>query len=155
MLDKKQKVPATHLEVRKALLQIQKLGGGMLMPFPLFEIAEKVFPYKLLSYHRTIVQVFCALCNEYFLIYCYDKKPKTKFFVSEDRWEKYHIDRHTRETVIEDLSNIGWIFTETTPLPDKEDIKITTYEINSEMLNLFVRYAGEERDLKRARKIPF
>lgn len=144
-----------HKEVRDALLKMQKLGGGMIMPFPFYEIAEARFPDKSLAYHRTITQVFCALCNEYYLINCYEKNPKTRFFVSDDRWEKYHLDSKTRENLIDELIKDGWIFCEDVSLPNNPNLKVRAFEINADRLNLFIRYADEQRDARRANKLPF
>lgn len=131
---------ATHLEVRNELMKMQQNGGAMINPFALqriiFEYAfsnEERQETNSITKARVIATTFCALCNEYFVIYRNDHHPKTEFYMFDDRWEKYYIMPSHRNMAIEFLQRIGLIACDAKTIPP-ENKPVTTYKINLEIL---------------------
>ena len=150
---------ATHIEVRQALMTMQKCGGAMITPFALYDLFLRVSVNEQTKYNkvvlaRTRAYVFCALCNEYWLFYCYDKHPKTEFFIYEERLSKYHVLPNVWEETIEYLQQIGLISCGTKKIPP-ENKQVRTYKINLEVLHIFQRDVELTYEAERAKKKPF
>lgn len=144
---------ATHLEVRDELIKMQRCGGAMITPFALYKLFYELDSVDKIK-ARSRAYFFCALCNEYWLFYCYDKHPKTEFFILDDRWEKYHITPYIMKDSTEFLQRINLITCGTKELVYYYK-PVTTYKINLEMLQAcridIERYYEEER----AKRKPF
>lgn len=158
-MENEKEVFATHSEVRAELMKMQKYGGAMINPFALQKVIFMLFSDKERqapnSLHRArfIATTFCALCNEYWLIYCFDKHAKTEFFVSEERWERYFILPNQRDMAIKFLQEIELIACDTKViLPENKSIQ--TYRIRLDTLQLFRKAAEEMYDEARAKKNP-
>lgn len=151
---------ATHTEVRNELMAMQQAGGAMINPFAFPQIIalslrQDELPKKgSKELLRSYAYTFCAIANEYFLIYCRDKHPKTRFYISEDRWEKYFISADVRERDIEYLQKSNLIVCTTNEMPP-DNRPVRAFEINFERLNIFRRAAEEVYDAKRKNKNPF
>lgn len=149
---------ATHLETRAELMKIQQNGGAMINPFALHRI---IFEYAFsdeerqennsITRARLIATTFCALCNEYFVIYRNDRHPKTDFYMSDDRWEKYYIVPSHRKMAIEFLQRIGLISCDTKTIPP-ENQPVTTYKINLDILRQCSRAAEELHEQEKAKR---
>ncbi len=152
--------PATHREVREELMKMQKCGGAMITPFMLYRVMllffskEEQVLEKFKTRARFYTYTLCALCNEYFLIYCCDKHPKTEFFIPEKRWEKYFITAETREQAIDFLQKHNIIACGEITLPS-ENKTVRTYKINFEMLTVLRKAAEDIYEAERAQKNPF
>ena len=150
---------ASHREVRDELIEMQKCGGAMIMPFTLiklfYELAsdEEDTPNKKVR-ARNGAYFFCALCNEYWLFYFYDKRPNTEFFILDDRWEKYFISDSIKSDAIEFLQSIYLIACGIKEIAH-HDKPVTTYQINLEMLQACRRSVREIYDQERASRKPF
>ena len=146
-------VPATHTQVRELLLKLQKLGGAMIQPLILYDILtcimirfeDEITQMSKLQI-RDVSATFCALCNEFFLIYCRDKKPKTQFYVSEERWKKYFLEQKVRENSIDFLQRHDLVRCEQMKNPRKTESIVMGYTINFDMLSKYCRIAGEIHD---------
>ena len=135
-----------YLEVRKTLLEIQKISGAMIKPFALYDIVEAMRDQEeqkelSVSQIRAIVETYCALCNEFYLIYYFDKYPQESFFVSEERWKRYFISRQTRERAIQFLTKHGFITCEERPSVENASM-LKVYKIDLPMLKSCVEAAG-------------
>ena len=149
---------ATHIEVRNELMKMQQCGGAMINPFALHRI---IFEYAFsdeerqknnsITIARVIATTFCALCNEYFVIYRNDRHPKTDFYMSDDRWEKYYIVPSHRNMATEFLQRIGLISCDTKTIPSENE-PVTTYKINLETLRLYSRAAEELHEQEKAKR---
>lgn len=149
---------ATHLEVRNELMKMQQNGGAMINPFALqriiFEYAfsnEERQANNSITRARLIATTFCALCNEYFVIYRNDRHPKTEFYMSDDRWEKYYIVPIHQNMAIDFLQSVGLISCDTKTIPP-ENKHVTTYKINLDILRLYSKAAEELHEREKAKR---
>lgn len=148
---------ATCREVRDMLVQMQKYGGAMIKPFVLYKLfcigysEEEQQNPGFRAKIRSFTDVFCAICNEYFLICYNDKHQRTEFFIPEERWEKYFYTQKQREMAIEYLENFGLLICGEKIFPDK-DTPVRTYMINFDMLNACLKLAEELYEEERAKK---
>lgn len=151
---------ASHIEVKNALVQMEKCGGAPLMPLSLYP-----FFYRLLSEEelqrpnpiilaRSYAYTFCAICNEYFVIYRKSKFPKKEFFMSEERWKKYCIIPDIREKGIEFLQRIDLITCDSKIIPPDNQVE-RTFKINLATLNLFTKAVEEIYQEAQSAKYPF
>ena len=136
-------IAATHTAVRERLLKMQKLGGAMIQPLILYKILSGIMAIydedKITKMSKTQVRdisaTFCALCNEFYLIYSKDRNPRTEFYVSEERWEKYYLGQKARENSINLLQRYDFIRCAKMKNPHKGAKFITVYTINLDMLD--------------------
>ena len=139
---------ATHLETREQLMQMQCLGGGMIMPFILHKVFQLLLPEETRPVEkseriiRDSVYVYCALCNEYYVFNRHAKHPKKEFFITDARWEKYHISKETLKQCIEFLSQYDFISLEINDTI-RHGAQVIVYRINLDSLLLFSRAAKE------------
>lgn len=148
-------IPA-YLEVRRTLLDIQKFGGAMIKPFALYDIVDAMRDEKEqaelgVSQIRAIVETYCALCNEFYLIYYFDRYPKEHFFVSEERWKRYYIPPKTRDQAIQFLTKHGFITCEERPSVDSS-MMVKVYKIELPALKSCVEAAGLLYSLAKEKK---
>ena len=150
---------ASHREARDILAKMQKCGGAMIKPFAFYKVfwlvcseEERNTP-QMKSKIRLYTDVFCAICNEYFLIYCTDKHPRTEFYIPEERWEKYYYTQGVIEIAIEYLTKKQLLICGERKLPHK-DKPVRTYMINLNMLELFARAAEEIYEEEKAKRRP-
>jgi len=106
--------PATCQQVRDELLKMQEFFGSAIKPLALYhtfyECLQSVAPSKMnRSKVRDIVDTYCALCNEYYLLYSKKENLKTDFFMNEARWAKYYLGRKAMDNSIEFLREYGFI----------------------------------------------
>ena len=150
---------ASHLEARSELMKMQKCGGAMINPFVFYNIIlinlseEEKNNYNQLTFAREIATTFCAICNEYYIIYCNEHQPKTEFYITEDRWAKYFISSTSRDISIKFLQRIGLIACDTKTIPP-DNKSVTTYKIKLETLQSYRRMAEEYYKSERAKRIP-
>lgn len=149
---------ATHQKVRQELMKMQNCGGAMIKPFVLYQIVSMLLDEEektklRVTQIRAIVETYCALCNEYFIIYHFEKNPKTEFFISEERWEKYFIELKTRHFAIDFLRTHGFIFCE--EKANTDGVVVTTYKIDLEMLQNCTKIAEELYEQSKTKKRKF
>lgn len=137
--------PATYQEVRKELEVLQSYGGAAIKPLALYDLVNFACGYKHYNKRqiREMVDVFCALCNEYYVLNHNKKEPKTEFYMSEARWEKYYISQKTRENAIQRLFACGLIVFVKKQNPNKRVNKVRMYQIPYELLHNLRRIAEE------------
>lgn len=148
---------ATYLEVRDEIKKMQNCGGAMIKPLVLYQIFNVMIPDKekskmTKSRIRDIADTYCALCNEYYLIYCFDNQPKTKFYMSEERWAKYYLGQKARENSIKFLECVGIIKCEKIRNPNKAINIVRTYEFDLNCLILFRKAAEDIYSQSKAKK---
>lgn len=139
---------ATYNQVREEIIKMQHCGGAMIKPLVLYQIFNVIIPNEektkmTKSRIRDIVDTFCALCNEYYLIYCFDEHPKTKFYMSEERWTKYFLGQKARENSIKFLAEYKIIRCDKIKNPNRPVNIVRTYEFNLDWL-VIIRKAAEE-----------
>lgn len=139
---------ATYVQVREEIIKMQNCGGAMIKPLVLYQIFDLMIVDEertrmTKSRIRDIADTYCALCNEYYLIYCFDKHPQTKFYMSEERWAKYFLGQKARENSIKFLVEYEIIRCEKIRNPNKAINIIRTYEFDLDWLIKF-RKAAEE-----------
>lgn len=151
---------ATHIEVKHALMQMQKCGGAPIMPLSLFSLFYRLLSEEELQQPnpfiraRSYAYTFCAICNEYFVIYRKSAFPKKEFFISEERWKKYCILPKLREEGIEFLQRINLITCDNKIIPPDNQVE-RTFKINLDTLNLFSRCIEEIYVEAQSAKYPF
>lgn len=148
---------ATHTQVRDELLLMQKCGGSMIQPLILYQLFAIFMPKEEITEMakirvRDISATFCALCNEYFLIYCRDKNPQTEFYVSEDRWEKYFIEEKAREDSIKFLQERGLIRCVNMEIPNKPINIVRGYSFDLNQLQSYRRSADQLYSMSKAQR---
>lgn len=151
---------ASHKEVRQALMQMVKCGGAPMMPLSLFPLFYRFLTEEELKQSNPIIRArsyaytFCAICNEYYVIYRNSKFPKKEVFISEERWDKYCIVPDIREKGIEFLQRINLITCDSKKIPPNNQIE-RTFKINLDTLRLFTRYIEEVNAEVQSAKYPF
>lgn len=150
---------ASHREARDLLVKMQKCGGAMIKPFAFYKLfwlacgsEERNSPH-IKAKIRSYTDVFCAICNEYFLICCTDKHPRTEFYIPEERWEKYFYTQNVIEIAIKFLQNQQLLICGEKELPHK-DKPVRTYRINFDRLETFARAAEEIYEEEKAKRRP-
>ena len=146
-------------QVRGELMAMQRCGGAMIKPFALYQVVSMILSEeekaKLgVKQIRLIVETYCALCNEFFIIYCFDKNSKNEFYMSEERWDKYFIDPQSREYAIKFLCTHGFIQQEEKVKTDESTL-VTTYKIDLDMLKACRRLAEEWYEESKSKKRKF
>lgn len=145
-----------HELVREKLEKMQSFGGAAIKPLALYDIFYQIIqdqsPSKMnRSKARDMVDTYCALCNEYFIINHFAKSPREDFFMSEERWAKYYLGQKARENSIKALD--GWaIHTRITKNPCKPINKVRMYKIDLEIMNNFIRIAEENEEKRKQRQ---
>lgn len=148
---------ATYREVRDMLAQMQKYGGAMIKPFVLYKLfcisysEEEQQDPNFRAKIRFFTDVFCAICNEYFLICYNDKHQRTEFFIPEERWEKYFYTKELIEKAVTFLKNRDLLICGEKTFPNK-DTPVRTYMINFDVLARYSRAAEELYEAERAKK---
>lgn len=149
--------PATYQQVREELVVLQSYGGAAITPLALYELVNFVCMHR--HYNRRqikeMVDVYCALCNEYYVLNHNKKEPKKEFYMAEERWEKYYIPPKTRENAIKRLVDCGLLVFEKKPNPNKRVNKVRMYQIPYELLNALRNIAEEAYPNPRRNKQDF
>lgn len=130
-----------HIVVRENLMAMQRTHGGMIDPFALRILFHRIMQRDKepnsnhLRFARDVAQTYCALANEMYLLN-YNKKRTAieAFYVTEERWAKYCIDRQTRELCFEYLCRYGLISCETKTVPPENKTTLF-FSINLKKLN--------------------
>lgn len=135
-------------QVRNQLEEMQYYGGAAIKPLGLYEII-----YNLLNEHspssmnrsktRDIVDTFCALCNEYYLISSRNKDTINEFFMTNERWDKYYLGQKARENSIKILNELGLISYRLARNPYKPINTVRMYSIDLSTLKLYTELARE------------
>ena len=142
--------PATHTQVREVLLEMQKYGGSMIQPLALYQafaVAMAVSDDSITKMSKTRIRdisaTFCALCNEFYLIYCFDDKPRTEFYMTEERWAKYFLGQKAIENSIQFLQRYSLIRYVKMKNPHKAINKVRVFAINLRLLKSYCTLAKE------------
>ena len=142
--------PATHTQVREVLLEMQKYGGAMIQPLMLYQslaVAMAISDDSITKMSKTrirdIAATFCALCNEFYLIYCFDDKPRTEFYMTEERWAKYFLGQKAIENSIKFLQRYGLIHCAKMKNPHRAINTVRVYSINLAKLKSHCKLSKE------------
>jgi len=100
-----------HETVRELLLKMEEFGGAAIKPLALYDIFDELFDNPQIPQNqlRNVVEVYTALCNEFFVIYHFDRRPKAEFFITNERWAKYRLAQKAIYNGIAFLSEKGLI----------------------------------------------
>ena len=150
-MDNNNKYP--HEIVREKLEKMQTFGGAAIRPFALYEFFYDVLQGSPSSMNkvkaRDITDTYCALCNEFFVINHFSKKPRTDFFMSNERWEKYLLGQKARENSIKFLSQIELIHCKIVQNPCKPINKVRMYTIDLKCLTDILDYAEDKYEKRK------
>lgn len=149
--------PANHLEIRKILMEMQHLGGAVIVPNTLYKVFDMLIykegGTKNYGLIRSVTYTFCVMCNEYYLFYFKHKGCNTEFFISEERWSKYYISDYARNESLNRLQTYGLISCEEKYVPQKEKV-MQVFQIDSEILKAFRRSVQDIYDEEKAKRSP-
>lgn len=108
MLIKTTNKQASYQETREALQSMQKnCGGAVITPLALHKCFRLIFSEYLndLDTIRNIAETYCALCNEYFLVGCREKKEIDRICVHSSLHKKYCISKKVWDYCLAKLAN--------------------------------------------------
>jgi len=97
---------------------------------------------KTVGTARHVADTFCALANELYLIYCFDKNPQSQVTLSDERWSKYFLGQG-RDKSIGFLQSIKLIHCEDKADPNDPTMTEKWYEIDVDLLKKIRRETEE------------
>lgn len=149
-MSKNKEYKQDHEMVRELLEKMQTFGGAAIKPFALYPIFYEILQEQKPSIMnkakvRDIVDTYCALCNEFFVLNHFAKEPRTDFFMSNERWSKYFLGQKAKENSLKFLN--GWaIHYVKKQNPCKPINTVRMYRIDLETLYNFVRLAEQQHE---------
>ena len=137
------------IKVRNIISELQKFGGASIKPLilhPMFLNYIKIMDKKLSNMSRTrvrdIVETYCALCNEFYILNHSAKNPSPYFYVPKSRWNKYFLGEKAINTSLDFLTFQGFISITKKRNPKGINL-IRMYRINVNKLEQVLREAEQ------------
>lgn len=131
---------ATYSQVREVIVDLQHITGASIKPlvlYPMFLHYIEIDNGKLSNMSRTrvrdIVETYCALCNEFYLINSKAKNPSYYFYMSKSRWDKYFLGEKAIKSSLSFLIKHNFISCEKRRNPNGIN-KVRLFSINLFML---------------------
>jgi len=143
-----------HETVRRELLEMQRFGGASIKPLALYKIFNQVFAKDKLPKNkvRNLVDVYTALCNEFYIINHDRDNPLSRFYMTNERIAKYNFAQKSYYGNLKFLAKYGFVKIEKGRNPSKPVNEVNWITIDIDMLRELTLAAEELHQAEKIKK---